>query len=898
MARRPPDIEELYRLAAGELDAERTAELNKLLETSDEERTRFEMIKEQSTLVELLRLHKDTLPVEETDSSVEDLPALPPGYRFDAMLRRGGQALVVKAIQESTDRTVALKIITGEQATPNAAARMELEFEVIRRLQHPSIVRLYDSGQVQGLRFLAMEFIEGRHLDVWLEDEDPPLSERVALTTKICRAVHFAHQRGVIHRDLKPSNIIIDGDGDPHVLDFGIAKPTFDAMSLRELTKTGEFAGTLPYASPEQLSGDPDLVDIRTDVHALGLLLYESLAQRHAWHAHGSIADLIRAITDLEPDPVTQFNRGVDEDLEAITMCALAKDPDRRYQSAEALERDLRRWLSGDAVEARGQGRWYLLRKTLAKHRLLVVATTLVFLVLAAATGVSWSFWKQEQDAANEARREKERVAALFDQRLQLSDILKLRRLVSRHPSLWPVGPDLVIPCERWLAEADALEKNESAHAQSLKRLRERALPYSDDERALGHPEDFTLLQQVRAELSTLSPDEVDRRKDLEASREELENVVEMRLHWSYADEGDQFFEEQLEQLIDLYVQLDDAVVSVRDRLERSRTFVERTVDLEKEAWDTCIADLSADSRFKGVTLAPVPGLVPLGKDGSSKLWAFWHVETGSRPLRDEQNDRWVPGIDGGLVLLLLPPGSFYMGAVLPPNAEETGDNIDPFAEEDSGPVHEVRLGALWMSQYEMTEAQWRRFLLRERGEESFGDTGTDAPAGYVSWREAARVMEALRLELPTEAQWEYAARAGTRTVFPSGTGIPSLEGFANIFDAASYANQRLTSQPTPDFDDGHQFAAPVGTFTPNRFGLYDVIGNVAEWCRDSLTGYSVPARSGDGLRSSRDSQRRIDRGGSFLLAAPFCTSAYRHYAEPDERAQSIGVRPSLTLDR
>ncbi|MAG55659.1 MAG: hypothetical protein CMJ83_05140 [Planctomycetes bacterium] len=908
MSSRELDLEDLYRLAAGELDEKRAAEIRRQIGTSQENEDTWKTIQDESDLLSLMKRHLDSLPTE--DSTVREAPVLPDGYRFVKVVRRGGQGIVCQAIQESTERTVAIKIIHTPEDGGSAAARMEREFEIVRRLQHPAIVRLYDSGIVAGMRYLAMEFIEGKHLDAWLEERQPTINEKAILLVKMCRAVHHAHQRGIIHRDLKPSNILVDEQGDPHILDFGIAKPTFGAIELRSLTKTGEFAGTLPYASPEQLSGNPDLVDVRTDVHALGLLLYEALAMRHAWHQHVSIADLIRAITELQPTPLSEVAVGIDPDLEAIVARALEKDPDRRNPSAESLERELLRWLRGDPVEARGAGRWYLLRKTLAKNRLFVVALTALFLVLVASTTVCWWFWKREEDSASRAERaeeamarQKREVEQALQEHLQLGDVLKVRALLVRQRELWPVGPDLRGPCEKWIAGARAIKDNERVHADALDRLRSRALPYSDAEKQRGYPDEFQSLLRLQERLSRLSADAPER-EEFESMRNELEAVISLRLHWSYADSSDAFFEEQLGRLLDLLFDLDGARRSVQDRLNRSREIIRRTVDDEHATWEDCLSELAAEPRFQGVEIEPVPGLIPLGRDGTSGLWAFWHVESGGRPRRDEANQRWIPGPDGGLVLLLLPGGTFRMGASPPSDGVKLGQpNIDPWADSTSGPVHPVELRPFFMSQYEMTKGQWRGFRARELGRRPPGLDDADRlvlPVDNVSWVESDRVVRALGLQLPTEAQWEYACRAGTSFVFFTGNDIASLRGHANIFDEGSCGGLAVIHQnkPTPDFDDDYPFLAPVGSLKPNPFGLYHMIGNVAEWCQDWYVAYlSHPPRAGDGLRSDPSSRgRRVERGGSFVLVAKLCTSAQRHHAHPEEALQSLGVRPVLSL--
>jgi formylglycine-generating enzyme required for sulfatase activity/predicted Ser/Thr protein kinase len=853
----------------------------------------------------LLRRHRDALgPI--ADAAGPPIPTLPPGYRFEALLHRGGQGVVVKAIQESTDRRVALKIMPADRGHGRQAfVRMEREFEIIRRFQHSNLVRLYDSGQVEGHRYLAMEFIEGRHLDVWLEDEAPPLTERIELLANISRAVHHAHQRGVIHRDLKPSNILIDERGEPHILDFGIAKPTYEQDDLRELTKTGEFAGTLPYASPEQLMGNPDLVDVRTDVHALGLLLHEAVAMRHVWQEHASIADLIRAITERDAPSLRSVAPNADSDLDAIAAQALAKNPEDRYQSAEALEKDLRRWLRRDPVDARSASRWYLLRKILLKNRLVVGTTFIVFLTLVGALLMYMHLGNRERaqrldlEEAQRLRQEaQDRMERAYRERVQLSDILKLRTLLDRQRTLWPVGPALIPACEQWLAEANDLKDNETLHADALTRLRKRARDYSEEEKRRGHPESYRELREASAMLAGLAQDDPARQQIL-ADLARLEAEIEVRLYYSYDDADDQFFEEQLGSMMGGLVDLDTAIVAVEDRLGRCRAYVEATVVESKEAWDRCLASLAEDPRFAGWLLDPVPGLIPLDKDASGN-WTFWHWESGDEPIWEAGLRRFYPGGMGGLVMLLLPPGTFAMGAAPSGGPGRGAGSLENTDAEDKQPVHDVTLAPFFISQYEFTVGQWRRFSERDSHEVFYlPDVDEDVllrPMDDATWREVVRVLDSLGLELPTEAQWEYACRAGTQSVFPWGDDVPALDGRVNVFDMGSCSDLPAAQQnATKDFDDGYAFLAPVGTYLPNAFGLYDMVGNVSEWCRDSYVSYDVPPDPGDGLRGHPESDpTRVERGGSYILNAWQCTSATRQHGHADVRQPSVGFRAVL----
>ncbi|MFO0985170.1 MAG: serine/threonine-protein kinase [Planctomycetota bacterium] len=209
-----------------------------------------------------------------------------PGYTILGEIHRGGQGIVYRAVQQRTKRVVALKVlIEGSFASPVKRARFEREAELAAQLKHPHIVTLYDRGVTDdGRPFLAMEFVAGNPLSATPAPLPPERNARLRLFVKICRAVAHAHQRGVIHRDLKPGNIVIDDAHEPHILDFGLARAASPLVHAdgAPLTMAGEFAGTLAYASPEQLARDAQLVDTRTDMHALGLILYEMLTGRHA----------------------------------------------------------------------------------------------------------------------------------------------------------------------------------------------------------------------------------------------------------------------------------------------------------------------------------------------------------------------------------------------------------------------------------------------------------------------------------------------------------------------------------------------------------------------------------------------------------------------------------------
>ena len=319
----------------------------------------------------------------------------PPAHDFDPIagyelldeIHRGGQGIVQRARQRSADRLVAIKtLLQGAFASDAQRHRFEREVRLVARLNHPSIVIVHESGRTSlGSHFIVMELIEGLPVDEYAATlrEKGDLRSIVRLFIAIADAVRYAHQRGVIHRDLKPGNILVDDTGMPHILDFGIARAFGDDSHAEPLaTRTGEFVGTLAYASPEQIASDPGLLDVRSDVYALGVLLYQSLTGKRPLDTSGPLGEVIARIATQEPDPPSTANSSVDQDLDTITLTALTKSVSERYQTANDLHDDLQRWIEGRAISARAHDFWYLARKALTRYRLPVAIAALFLLLI------------------------------------------------------------------------------------------------------------------------------------------------------------------------------------------------------------------------------------------------------------------------------------------------------------------------------------------------------------------------------------------------------------------------------------------------------------------------------------------------------------------------------------
>ena len=360
------------------------------------------------------------------------------GYDLLEEIGRGGMGVVYKALQISTKRIVALKVmLAGPFASPSGRRRFEREAELAARLRHPNIVSVLEGGRVAEQPYYAMDYVSGVRLDLYLAAGQLDLRTTLSLFVQVCEAVEYAHAHGVIHRDLKPANVLIDEEGNPHILDFGLAKATDQVDSTEILTACvslpGQVLGTLSYLSPEQAAGAPEEIDARTDVHALGVMLFEALTGSLPFNMTGRPSWVIQRILETPPTRPSSLSDRVDSELETIILKALEKEKARRYHSAREMADDIRRYLEGEPILARRPSSLYFLRKKLRKHRLAVaVGTAVVVLVLAGLLYGSWSKQCQLADArrtAVELQRALETVPAS-------RTLGPARALFAQHPEL------------------------------------------------------------------------------------------------------------------------------------------------------------------------------------------------------------------------------------------------------------------------------------------------------------------------------------------------------------------------------------------------------------------------------------------------------------------------------
>ncbi len=345
------------------------------------------------------------------------------GYENLREIGRGGQGIVYAGIQVSTRRLVAVKVLR-DPATGSAAARrrFEREIDVVGSLHHPGIVSIHDGGITSdGRPFVVMELIDGDPIDqcgpVLALRAHPDRDGLVAVITlfaEVCDAVQYAHQHGVIHRDLKPGNLRVDRDGRACVLDFGLAKAPNAGPGVTA-TGTGRFVGSLPWASPEQAAGDPDAIDVRTDVYGLGMVLYNLLTGGLPFDASGSTRDVLEKIALAPPNAPSRLCPVIDHDLETVMLRAIAKEAARRYASAGAFVEDLRRWIRREPVEARRDSALYMIRATARRHRAAVASAAVIFIATVAALVVSLSALTTAREERTRATEEAKAAESAFE---------------------------------------------------------------------------------------------------------------------------------------------------------------------------------------------------------------------------------------------------------------------------------------------------------------------------------------------------------------------------------------------------------------------------------------------------------------------------------------------------
>jgi serine/threonine protein kinase/formylglycine-generating enzyme required for sulfatase activity len=881
----------------------------------------------------MLAIDRATNPTHGADAP---LPERIGAFRIVREIGRGGMGVVLEAVEEPLQRHVALKVLPPELLSSSAARRrFRREAELAARLDHPGIATIYGAGVEDEQPWIAMRYVAGETLAQLILRArarhaacvDPVQSDaggrQAALSVAAClarvaRALQFAHEQGVLHRDVKPSNIIVTRDGAPVLLDFGLA--ITEEPDGRSLTRTNEPVGTPAYLAPECVGGELARPDAQCDVYALGVTLHECLTLHRPFDAPTRAA-LYRAILSGPPPDPREQNRAVPRDLAIVAATALEPDRSRRYRSAAALASDLEACAEGRPIAARAVplhgrlARWVRREPRLAATSFAVVATAIGALawVSIVQSNARQSIARQNKDlvaaterAASNERLATRRAADVF----ALSAIQDLQDLVQRADDLWPALPEKIPELEAWQRDARALLDGEPA--EETRGIRGRPA-LADHRRQLAELESHASPEPARdgksanrasnGPAAALAPAAA--AADAEPHRE-----------WKFATSDERWWHTQLTKLIadlEAFADRDTGLAGpgvnpehgwgIEKRLASARTIDELSLHGSdaRERWNGAIASIRDRSQcpaYAGLEITAQVGLIPIGRDASSGLWEFAHLETGAPAVRG--TDGKLAMAEGmGLVFVLIPGGRFWMGAQ---STDQDGHNYDPGAGSNESPVRQVELAAFFLSKYEMTQDQWLRFTgtspsFYRPGDSPGGKTVTRLhPVERVSWNEAMRVLQRVGLTLPTEAQWEYADRAGTGTVWWTGSDKSSLQGAANLSDKFAKLHGGANGFYEEGLDDGYTVHAPIGSFRANAFGLHDTIGNVWELCRDAYGEYDAPVRPGDGERQTKAPVSHMIRGASFFAASSSARSAKRNDVSPDYKDFNLGIRPARMI--
>jgi serine/threonine protein kinase/formylglycine-generating enzyme required for sulfatase activity len=832
-------------------------------------------------------------------------------YRILDVLGEGGMGTVYLAEQkEPVRRRAAVKVVKLGMDSKAVLARFEAERKALAMMEHHCIATVFDAGlTAQGQPWFAMEYVKGIPITEYCDRNKVGLRERIKLFQQVCSGVQHAHLKGVMHRDLKPSNVLVtvqDGKAVPKIIDFGLAKATdHHLVEATIYTQHGQFVGTPEYMSPEQAGLDGLDVDTRTDVYSLGVLLYELLtgdvpfARRELRQAgHLEMQRVIREQDPVRPSTrvsslgasaseiatvrqtdAASLQRRLRGDLDWIALKALEKDRTRRYETAHELAADLQRHLDHEPVLASPPGVAYRLKKLVRRHRGQFAAAGLV--LLTAVVGAVVALEQRSQALASarlatELAAEKGRTVDHFQ---QLAGIVRLEDARRTELELWPPWPGRIAAMEAWLRDhAGRLVAMRPKLEATVSDLRRGAVPGAGDAQAWTFPAD------AEGEAARFLHDAL---AGLLRDLGELERVqqqdVARRLRWARALEAG---------LCRAHPQARVSWAAARDAIAKA---------------DGTVASTLYEGQPIALEEDAVTGLVPIGMNPVTKLWEFYDL----RSAWDGTSDPAAIAIpshrpdgstevteQGGIVFVLLPGGTFTMGSQ---RSDPSAPNHDSEALADEVP-HPVQLAPFLLARHELTQAQWARLCTWDAAQRqpSFYAVGQTAvgrritgthPVEQVDWAMCEQLLTRYGMVLPTEAQWEYACRAGTAT--PWVVDLAQLPRHANVASAEARASG--SSWVCESWEDGHVIHAPVGSFAPNPFGLFDLHGNVFEWCRDGAGDYGTERR-GDGLRQGDAEDLRVVRGGSFANPSAQARSANRLHNSASIRDDTLGLRAARLL--
>ncbi len=796
-------------------------------------------------------------------------------YRLLREIGEGSSSIVFLATREQAAATpqtrhVAVKLLRPQHhSDPAAVARFLRTAQLAQRVAGANLCPIEQVGSHDGVPYVVMQFLDGATIadEIRGRAHDPTDDPRGRIERllqqfeKVAQALHHLHARGITHRDIKPSNVLVDGHGEPWLLDFGLWLERAQDSTIR-------LAGSLAYLAPELLCGG-GAPGVATDLYALGVTLFEAITGRLPFRSH-TASDLLAEILAGHRATCRRFERAVPTDLDVVVDRLLQQRPADRYPDAAAVAEDLRRVRTRLPLALRGTRRLtrfvrWLRRNPVPTASLLALAVT--------APALLWLL----QD---------------YRRSLHLTELLAAPTLLvaaEREAALLlPAQPTALPAIRHWLTTYDGPGGLRELRSRLADELAARQTTLASPA-AATNPELATELRTVeqmphwiealsrQSRVTTAFP-------ALLPAIERHRHALEARLEAPAADALDHEPSGVTQMLRELLASLDAAtgaggVVERMRREQRSLELEQDAIERHATAWRAITAAVATSPHYAadiaaGFRLHARQDLVPIGTDPDSGLAEFALQRSGTVPRRDADG-RLPCAAEHAVVFVLLPGGTFTMGATNRPGMQ----NHDVHAWPEEGPTAPVTLAPFLLAKHELTQAQWRRLggaqtAILQAGDRLDGLVVTDLhPAEGMSFADAETVLHRHGLALPSEAQWEYAARRG---------------GFCMPF--AGVANLRGGAD---GFASTH---APVGRHPADRSGLHDLHGNVAEMVADHFANYDLGVpRPGDGLRLAWRAER-ISRGGSFQTAPEEARASCRSLLPDFGLLPFVGLRPVLPI--
>ncbi len=798
-------------------------------------------------------------------------------YEIRLEIGRGAMGVVYEGFDPVISRRVAIKVLRTEvfapSQLPDLLARFKREAQSAGRLSHPHIVTIHDYGEEQGTPYIVMEYMAGQELARQLERGSRfTLDGVVRIMTALLGALAHAHEHGVVHRDLKPSNIFVLEDGSLKVVDFGIAR-----VEASELTDTGTMLGTPAYMSPEQFLTLP--VDARSDLYSSGVILYQLLTGDKPFT--GSVTAIMQKVLHQEPIEPSMLNPTLSKHWDAVVARAMAKKPEARYQSARQFLEAVK------AAHATNRGE-----------------------SPAAATSTAAPQGGREDERTIPVRREPDpdpTVPSL--PKIKVSGAGAAQRARKR----LAVAAGLIALLG---VGAGFVYLRNDAERASIEHARQEAERRAADAEERAKKESERADQEATARAKTEAARSEDRRREAEAAKARALKEAEAKAEAARKEEH------------------------LRREAEAAAA---RAAELaRKEAEEkTKLAALRADEAKRKAALAKAEDHA---RAEAAKKDAAKKAEDARKAERERAEQAVRDKYKAGTTLsdcadcpklVVIAAGEFTMGSP----ATEAG------RFDHEGPQRAVRIARPFaLGRSEITYADFQRFAqeagYRTEAERDVGRPGCFAfnfsdraatknqwqpgkswrnpgfeqtterdPVVCMSWNDAKAYVRWLSgktgkaYRLPTEAEWEYAARAGTKTARPWGDDPGQACAYANVADQSTYKTSVGRGSKTwsrlnrHECNDGRYLTAPAGSYKANGFGLYDMLGNVGEWTEDCWNaGYKGAPADGSAWLTG-DCSRHVFRGSSWSSEPRLARSATRDREVSEFRRPTLGFRIARTLD-